>query len=330
MQKGSGTIVSDRLLEVISTRGKMPLDDFGVAFDHLVPVMDGEDRAFARRSTLSALESLGHCEIDWNRRQLFVCRPILARLPVAGCPRVVLAGARVAQIVMTLKNYAKAHSDVADFSYTAQPRGLPDVITLEVADEATLAQCAAACRLPLSGQLPVAWALANVSGCLADYEATLVWKLDASLNWRRRIFDPTAPFFRRDDDPKAAEILCQASRLTEHTNPISQQPDWRWTKDGLYALVTRDWGRWLALAAANERVLLYDAHRQRLAVPTSTALPRLLARAATLCSGRASYTDGPLRQNVYDSVPPSLASLIAQKCGQSCKSAILERASDRG
>jgi hypothetical protein len=322
--------VSDRLLEVISTRGKMSLDDFDIAFDHLVPLADSEDRVFARRSTLSALEALGHCEIDWNRRLLFACRPILARLPVAGCPRIVLAGARVTQTVMALKNYAKAHQEIADFSCTSQVRGLPDVITLEVADELTLAQCATVCNLPLSGKLPVAWTLANVSGCLADYKSTLAWKPDASLNWRRRIFDPTAPFFRREDDPKAAPILSHSARLTEHTNPVTQQRDWRWTKDGSYALVARDWGRWLALAAANVRVLLYDTHRQRLAVPSSTPLPRLLARGATLCSGRASYTDDLLRQNVYDSVPPALASLIAHKCGQSCKSATLERASDRG
>lgn len=320
--------MSNRLLEVISTRGEMSLDDYDVAFDHLVRLPDDDSLSFARRNTLSALDALGHCETDWSRHRLFACRPVLARLPTAGCPRAVLAGARVAQTVAAVKDYAKAYPDVADCSIAAQVAGLPDVVTVEIADEATLVHCAAACHLSLSGEMPAAWILANVSGCLGDYDATLSWKPDAPLNWRQRVFDPGALSFQRADDPVAARILSHTSRLTEHIHPTTQQRDCRWTKDGFYALVARDWGRWLALAAANERVLLYDARRQRLAVPSSVPLPRLLARAATLCSGRAPYTDVVSRRNVYDSVPLSLAQLIARKCGQSYKLAMLERESD--
>jgi hypothetical protein len=329
--------MNDRLLEVISTRGKMSIEDFNAAFDRIVP--ENEDLSFARRGTLSALDALGHCETDWSRRQLSACRPVLARLPKAGCPRVVLTGARVAQTVFDLENYAKAHPDAADFSRIPQAKGLPDVITLEAADEETLNQCAAFCHLPLSGQLPAAWTLANVSGHIDDYKARLTWKPDAPLNWRQRIFDPRVPSFLRADDPRSAEILAHTPHLTEHTDPITQQRHCRWTKDGFYSVVAHDWGRWFALAITNERVLLYDERRQRLAAPVFVPLPRLLARALTLCSGRAAFLQRDLcflgnsgnhqNGNIYDSVPPKFAELIARKCGQSCKTANLEREADR-
>ena len=321
--------MSDKLLEVISTRGQMPLEDFNVAFDRLVLLSEDRDRPSARRNALYAFDALGHCEKDWCRQRLFACRPVLARLPIAGCPRVVLTGARTAQTVADLKIFAKNNSNASYLSCVPQGEGLPDVIKVEVADEAMLAQCAAACRLPISGKLPAAWTLANASGCLSDYVATLEWKPDAPLNWQQRVFDPRALFFRRADDPRSADLLMRVPRLTEHINPITSLRDCRWTKEGFYAMIASDWGRWLALSVANEKALLYDARRQRLAAPFSVPLPRILARAATLCSGQASYTDTAQKRNIYDSVPASLAELIAHKCGQTCKAASLERKSDR-
>lgn len=320
--------MSDKLLEVISTRGHMSLEDFNTAFDRLVPLSEERDRSFARRDALYAFDALGHCEKDWSRQRLFACRPVLARLPAAGCPRVVLTGARTAQTVVDLRTFAKNNPDATYLSCSPQSEGLPDVVTVEAADEAMLSQCAVACRLPISGELPAAWTLANASGSLTDYEATLDWKIDAPLNWQQRVFDPRTFFFRRTDDPYSAELLTRLPRLTEHINPITQQRDCRWTKEGFYAMIARDWGRWLALAVANEKALLYDIRRQRLAAPFSVPLPRLLARAATLCSGQASYTDIANKRNVYDSVPASLAELIARKCGQTYKPALLERPSD--
>lgn len=321
--------MNDSLLEVISTRGNMSVAEFDTAYDRLALQTTDESLSFARRRTLSALDALGHCETDWGRQRLFACSPFLARLPTAGCPRVVLAGARVTQTVIQVKNYAKTHPDVADFSIEIQPQGLPDIVTLEAADESTLAECANICHVPLSGHLPVAWTLTNASGQLANYEDTFAWKPDAPLNWRLRIFDPYSRLFRRADDPRVAELLSSEPRLTEHTHPATQQCDYRWTNDGFYALVTRDWGRWLSLYAARESAILYDARRQRLAVPSSVPLPRLLARAATLCSGRAPHADTHVNQRVYDSVSITLAELIARKCGQSCKPANLGRSSDR-
>jgi hypothetical protein len=328
MLQGGKQTLSNQLLEVISTRGVMSLDDFSTVFDRLVPVTDGDNLSFARSNTLYALDALGHCEKDWGHRRVFACRPVLARLPAAGCPRVVLTGARTAQMVAEFKDFAKTHSDVAEFSCVPQTVGLPDVITLEVADEATLAQCTTQCRVPISGKHSAAWVLANISGCLVDYAATLMWKPDAPLNWRLRVFDTRLAYFYRADDHIAAALLTANSRLTEHTNPVTQQRQCRWTKDGSYALVARDWGRWLALTAANEQVLLYDSRRQRLSVPSSVPLPRLLARAATLCSGHAAYADKALHRNIYDSVPPALAELIARKCGQTHTPAKLERELD--
>lgn len=321
--------MSDKLLEVISTRGEMSLGDFNTAFERLVTLKEDQDLVSSRRETLYGLDALGHCEKDWSRQRLFACRPVLARLPAAGCPKVVLTGARTAQIIATLRSFTQANPATTHLSIASQAVGLPSVITLETADEFTLTQWAAACGLPLSGNVPAAWALANVSGCLSDFKAKLNWKPDAPLNWRLRVFDPYARHFRRDDALEAVKLRSSSERLTEHTNPVTQQRTYRWTQNGSYAYVAGDWGRWLALAAFNEKSLLYDSRRQRLAVPAFVPLPRLLARAATLCSGQAASADKTQRQTVYESVPPVLADMIAVKCGQTCKPANLERESDR-
>jgi len=321
--------VNDRLLEIISTRGDMSLVDFDLAYDRIVPQTDGQNLRFMRRNALSSLEALGHCETDWYRQRVFACPPVLARLPNAGCPRVVLTGARAEQTVNDLRSYAKGHPDAVDFSIATQTQGLPDVVTVEAANEITLADCASACRVPLAGQLPASWALANVSGSIAEYEASLSWKPDAPLNWRMGIFDPSVLVFRRADDPLAESLRSVPAYLTEHTHPVTQQRYCRWTKDDEYSLVLKDWGRWLALFTVNRRIISYDSRRQRLAVPSSVPLPRLLARAATLCSGRAPHIEIDHNLRVYDSVPVNLAELIAGKCGQFCKSVNLERISDR-
>lgn len=320
--------MSDKLLEVISTRGEMSLGDFNTAFERLVTLKEDQDLVSMRREALYSLDALGHCEKDWSRQRLFACRPVLARLPAAGCPKAVLTGARTAQIISALRSFAQANPATTHFSTIPQAVGLPSVIILEAADEAILTQWAATCRLPLSGSVPAAWALANVSGCLDDFKAKLDWKPDAPLNWRLRVFDPCARHFWRDDAPQAAELRSCSERLTEHTDPVTQRRTYRWAQDGSYAYVAGDWGRWLALAAFNEKALLYDTRRQRLAVPAFIPLPRLLARAATLCSGQAASADKTHRQTVYESVPPVMAEMIAAKCGQSCKLVNLGRESD--
>ena len=78
------------------------------------------------------------------------------------------------------------------------------------------------------------------------------------------------------------------------------------------------------LASRRETVLEYKDGDGDLAVPTGVPLPRLLARAATLCSGYVSRTevragkrgDVPTRYRVYRSVPPDVFHECAGKTGQ--------------
>jgi hypothetical protein len=90
--------------------------------------------------------------------------------------------------------------------------------------------------------------------------------------------------------------------------------------------VDRDWGRYLILKEARRNVLAYDARHFLLAVPVSAPLPRLLARACTLCSGyaprnalasgQAVTLPAPCSYEVYSAVPPDIATTVAAKVSQ--------------
>jgi hypothetical protein len=98
-------------------------------------------------------------------------------------------------------------------------------------------------------------------------------------------------------------------------------------KNGQYAEVDCDWGRYAALREAGLNVLSYDERTQLLAVPSGAPLPRLFARSLALCSGSvplfAAKDDAgwPSPEtygfDLFRSIPPSIGHLVAEKLGQS-------------
>jgi hypothetical protein len=82
---------SELLLQTISTRSRMGLDYFNDAFNTLIQLQEissrEEDLNYLRRKTVRFLDSLGHCEFDFDRRQVFACPPVLVTLPTYGLPQ---------------------------------------------------------------------------------------------------------------------------------------------------------------------------------------------------------------------------------------------------
>ena len=319
---------SELLLQTISTRSRMGLDYFNDAFNTLIQLQEissrEEDLNYLRRKTIRFLDSLGHCEFDFDRRQVFACPPVLVTLPTYGLPVAVLTGARSATIVQKIKDFVKSNRD--SLSYSIEPQRsehplLPSALYIEAVNHDYLQKVAQTAQIGHRLNQPAAWTLVNFSAGLGDIRNNLSYENMADLNWKKRAFSIESLKFSWIYNTENLQ------GLVEYTNLVNQQRlHWIW--DGNQAAeVDRDWGRYLILASEGMDVLLYDERRYLLAVPSTVPLPRFLARAATLCSGLAPESAkigkdaiGGLPAghpvDIYSAVPPPIAHMISKKLSQ--------------
>ena len=321
-------MTSELLLQTISTRSRIGLDYFKDAFNTLIQLQEissrEEDLNYLRRKTIRFLDSLGHCEFDFDRRQVFACPPVLVTLPTYGLPVAVLTGARSATIVQKIKDFVKSNRD--SLSYSIEPQRsehplLPSALYIEAVNHDYLQKVAQTAQIGHRLNQPAAWTLVNFSAGLGDIRNNLSYENMADLNWKKRAFSIESLKFSWIYNTENLQ------GLVEYTNLVNQQRlHWIW--DGNQAAeVDRDWGRYLILASEGMDVLLYDERRYLLAVPSTVPLPRFLARAATLCSGLAPALAkigedaiGGLPAghtvDIYTAVPSSIALMISEKLSQ--------------
>lgn len=321
---------SDTLLYVLSARGEMSWPEFKKVYDylhtiHVLPNELGETNIrFSRSQAARALDSLGHCDLDFSKesQRIYAAPPVLARLPRTGIPQAVLAGARFPQTIPKLVEACKAANRRVKLIVDGQPggRGLEPARVIIQADYAKDI-AGFACKLGIKFEKePPAWLTLNFSASVDEYERTLRWSVMRELNWLRKDFS--------FDSLSYAGLQRQGDgvRLSRYANPVNNLPQYLIWKDGQCAEVDRDWGRYLALREAGVQVITYDPQRFLFAVPKSVPLPRLVARALTLCSGYLprfiKAGGGTLTGSnwmglaVYQDVPPQVAQLAATKLGQ--------------
>jgi hypothetical protein len=187
------------------------------------------------------------------------------------------------------------------------------MIAVEATDEALLQHVAERVGIKFVGH-PPAWQLLTVSASVDDYEGSLRWTSARDPEWPRKDFDMSTLTFRSDcDEPP--------TRLSMLSNVVTRRQIHRLWRDGQAADVDRDWGRWLYLRDGGRQVVLFESYAQRVAVPATVPLPRLLARALTLLSGIAPLRQADprvpsLKVDTYSGVPAEVAGLLADKLGQ--------------
>ncbi|RZN33524.1 MAG: hypothetical protein EFT35_10600 [Methanophagales archaeon ANME-1-THS] len=307
----------------------MSLDDFKATFNILIQQQEissgEEDLNYLRRKTIRFLDSLGHCEFDFDRRQVFACPPVLVILPSCGLPKAVLTGARSETIVREIKDFVKSNRD--SLSYSIEPQRsehplLPSAIYIEAVNHDYLQKVAQSAQIGHHLHQPAAWSLVNFSAGLEDIKNGLLYENRPDLNWDKRMFSAGTLKFTRSYNTERPQ------GLVEYTNPVDQQRlHWIWDGNQVAEVEDRDWGRYVILAAEGVNVMLYDDRRYLLAVPATVPLPRFLARSATLCSGMAPES-GKIGEDaigglpaghpvdIYPAVPPSIALMISEKLSQ--------------
>ena len=277
-----------------------------------------------RLQTIRYLDSLGHCEFDFDKRHVFACPPAIIALPPYGLPKAVLTGARTPLMVRKMKGFVKGNRNSVSHTIKLQRSEhllLPPAIYIEAVDHDHLQKVAQATQIGCHLTAPAAWSLVNFSAGIENVRYNLSYEDRTDLDWIKRTFSANILTFSKSHNTE------NVRGLVEYTNPKSQQKlHWIW-EGNRAAEVDRDWGRYMILADEGADVLLYDKQRHQLAVPAYVPLPRFLARAATLCTGLAPATLHMGEQSIggvpaghpvdiYCAVPPPVATMISEKLSQ--------------
>lgn len=326
---------SDQLLYVVSAKKEMSWKSFKEAFDCLYILhadsIDGERDGikFQRFQTVRALGSLGHCEVDFkgNGDKVYAAPPVLVRLPCAGFPQAILAGARSPQTIQKLLDACKSIGRHVNLEVTEQPGELvlvPKRVTVEAEDVGELEAIAKSLGIAFM-ETPSAWSMLHFAASVDDYLATLKWLNDPELTtWKPQTFDPNSlKFLPSPSMGEGLGVRVSNFRLSQYSHPSrNTQIHYLW-KDGRCTEIDRDWGRYVVLKALRRNVLVYDQRRFIMAVPVGAKLPGLLERVLTLCSAyvatfvdRWSFSPEIRGFNLFRAIPPQIAEMTANKLGQ--------------
>lgn len=319
----------DYLLFAVTAWRQMTWQSFKKTFDDLYLRYRDKDlrndtAGYRAWRALRALESLAHADAAFSDSGSTVTAApaVLSRLPISGLPQAVLSGARSANTKEALLDACKGLPCTVSAGPHAYGSGgcfIPSRIVVESETEEALAQCASRLRICLS-PVPSAWVLLEYSGTAEEYALSRPTVHAAEIDWPRLDFDTKLIQFR---SPASAASGIRLSKYQHPARGTVLQQLWR---GDTFQTVDRDWGRYLALKEAGRHVLAYDARHFLFAVPATAPLPRLLARACTLCSGFAPRLarqrgsavafPAPCDYELYSGVPPDIAATVAAKAGQ--------------
>ena len=322
---------SDHLLYVVSAKTEMSWTEFKRVFDHLYILkeqsngMELASLPFIRGESVRAIGALAHCEFDFDKsvRMVSVASPILARLPIPGPPQAILIGARSPRTVDEIYEACRIVSPSISIALKDQPSGLalvPSRVVIQAHSTEQVSNVADLLGIRYA-DTPSAWTILHFAGSLDEYLTTRQWSLGNELNWSRKEFNFNSLQF------EYAGQEVSTVRLSSYLDRIRNTQICLLWKDGRYAQLDRDWGRYAALEAAGLNIMIYDQQRLLLATPASVPLPRLLARSLALCSGYAPqfiprqklayFSPETVGFDLFSDVPPQIAEMVAGKLGQS-------------
>ena len=318
----------DILLYSLSAWRETPWTTFKKCFDeihrrHVVASLHDEQDAavYHRWRALRLLSSLGHVDVRFEAQgiTIFVAPPALAVIPGLGIRRAVLCGARSPSTSGDLRRAAALEgAATTTHSQTALNPYAPTRVEVNGDSDERIRATAERMGIPYLDQ-PPARTMAQVAASLEEYCRNLSWSAVEDLNWLREDFNVRSLRFQ------AAGETPPDARLSRYQDPVTTIWRYRLWRDGQFAELEPDWGRYAILSACSKRILQYDQTKRDVFVPLGTPLPALLARVLGLCSGYAPRTgqrrgardpDLPNRYQIFRDVPPSIFRMVADKAGQ--------------
>ena len=315
----------DILLFALSAWGNVSWQKYRQCFDEIQRMSTAPDElsdslnaSLRRWDALRVLNCLGHADYHFgaNEARVAISPPAVVALPGFQSYRAILCGARAPSTVEDARTAAAGAG--AEINVTPQDElnpYAPARVEFRSGESAKIHAVADGMGLPYI-ENPPGRMLARVSASLQEYLQGLSWSDTHEINWRRKDFDTGKLRFITPD------ASASSTRLSRYQNPTTSLPrHWLW-KDGMWAEVDLDWGRYAILALTSRQALRYDEEQRKAFVPLGAPLPILLARALALCSGYCptqSAVDrygAAGRYHAFRDVPPSVFNTIAGKVNQ--------------
>lgn len=282
-------------LYVISTLGSMSKDEYAREFSSLcLKVKDPENInvEWQRQRLAWLLQALGHIEVG-ERGRLHACPTSLLLLWDTPNVAAILTGARDPELVERLHHHIECYGDSYTVLHVEQSQRiaggagellLPDSIIVKAKNSEQLQSLARTLNIAAQLSKPVSGEILDFSGNILEYRDVLNlshYHDQEPVNSISREFSAELVKFVRV--PHAPS----QSSLVEYSFEPYAWVVWYW-HEGRGGPVDRSWGRYLAAKSEGKQLLIYDPLACWLAVPTTTRLPLLLSRAATLSSGLAA------------------------------------------
>lgn len=319
----------DILLFTLSAWREASWTAFKRSFDELhrrhverIGGIDQGDTASFRWRTLRMFMCLGHVDVAFENvgsGTVVAGSPSLVALPGPGVRRAVLCGARSLAFIDKVRTACSTSG--ATLSMQSQGHLSPFAPTrIEVQGESN-DQIQSVATLIGASYLskPPARAIARWAGSLLEYLETLNWIPDDDLNWYREDYDPVSLRFLVPTGNTAT------TRLSKYQDPVKTVWRYRLYRDGTFAAINPDWGRYAILSTQGRQVFEFDVANRSVVVPSRAPLPVLFSRTLALCSGYSPKTGrrdekmrgaGSMQYDHYVGIPPSVFQMVASKLGQ--------------
>jgi hypothetical protein len=283
-----------------------------------------------KRTSLNLYDFLGYLDYDYQTSKIVVNPPQLIYIPVKKGRKVLLIGGRDSAFINTLTEHAKKLGLGIDIYKQEEVNSLlliPDTITISACGsgrqgygERELKALSEELKITFHINELTQYGLQEFSTDITKYESHVFANNEVSsedYDWARKIFNPETLRFDKVDTK---------TFNTQYTLVEYKLREWEyhhklWVGGKCYS-VDKNWARYMIIKQAKMQVIIYDSDKQIVAIPASLPLPRILAEAIALLSGKA-----PLNQQhelggrkywylLYENIPSVFIQNFFMKLGQ--------------
>jgi len=306
----------NNLSNFLSLKSELTTEDFFKAFEFFYSKEFPEHQTSTnynltklKRASLNFYDYIGILDYDYETKKIVLNPPQFIFIPTEKGRKVLLIVARDTALIENIISAALKHKLQVEITkqFSSNERLLlPDVIiirafqqTNDYYGENSIIAFANELNIKLTTHYFPQVAMQDFSATIVDYEKTLQETDENDYDWARYIFNPETLDFDKNESPtfdKSFSLL--RYKLNEYTY------EHKFWKNNKCYQVDLNWGRFIALKHFQKEVILFDNTSNKVAIPISTPLPRLLSEAIMLLSGKVpdfKEIDGK-KYRVYENV----------------------------
>jgi hypothetical protein len=289
----------NKLCNFLSLKNELTTEDFFKAFEFFYlnefpehQLNTNYNLTKLKRVSLNFYDYIGILDYDYETKKIVLNPPQFIFIPTEKGRKVLLIGARDTALIEKIISRApknKLQVEITKQFSSNERLLLPDIITIKAFHqendsygENNIKAFANELNIKFTTDYFPQVAMQDFSATIVDYENTLQETNENDYDWARYIFNPETLDFDKNESPTFEKSFSLVRyKLNEYTYEYKL-----WKNNKCYK-VDMNWGRFIALKHFQKEVILFDNIRNKVAIPISTPLPRLLSEAIMLLSGKA-------------------------------------------